>query len=173
MEYEFTLKYKVADAADMDELIEQLGEVGCDDAVIGTGQPGRLALDFMREAASAEKAIVSALAAVKKAIPGARLVEVTPDFVGMTELADLLGVSRQNIQKLKQAHSLDFPSPVHEGNAAVWHLAHLLIWFKKRASYDIKQAWLDVAQAAMQINLAKEATQLEPRVQNKVLDLVA
>jgi pimeloyl-ACP methyl ester carboxylesterase len=95
MEFEFSLKYKVPDAADIDELIEQLGEAGCDDAVIGTGQPGRIALDFIRDAPSAEKAIVSALAAVKTAIPGARLLEVTPNFVGMTELADLLGVSRQ------------------------------------------------------------------------------
>src|SRR3984957_2275777 len=105
MEYEFGLKYKVADDADMDELIEQLGEAGCDDALVGTGQPGRIALDFTREANSAEKAVVSALSAVKKAIPGAKLLEVTPDFVGVAEVAEMLNVSRQNIQRFKQAHS--------------------------------------------------------------------
>jgi len=83
MEYEFGLKYKVADDADMDELIEQLGEAGCDDALVGTGQPGRIALDFTRDANSAEKAVVSALSDVKKAIPGAKLLEITSDFVGM------------------------------------------------------------------------------------------
>jgi hypothetical protein len=173
MEYEFGLKYKVADDADMDGLIEQLGAAGCDDALVGTGQPGRIALDFTRDAHSAEKALVSALSAVKKAIPGAKLLEVSPDFVGMTELAEMLEVSRQNIQRLKQAHPFSFPTPVHEGSAAVWHLAHLLEWFKGRASYHIDQALLDVAHAAMQINLAKEAKQMERRVQKEVLDLVA
>jgi len=173
MEYAFGLKYKVADDADIDELIERLGEAGCDDALVGTGQPGRIALDFTRDANSAEKAIFSALAAVKKAIPGATLIEVTPDFVGMTEVAEMLGVSRQNIQRLKQAHLHSFPTSVHEGSAAVWHLAHLLQWFKGRASYDIDQALLDVAHTAMQINLAKEAKQMERRVQKEVLDLVA
>ena len=32
MEYDFTLKFKLPDiCSDMDELIEQLGEAGCDD----------------------------------------------------------------------------------------------------------------------------------------------
>src|SRR5258708_37156481 len=134
MEYEFGLIYKVADDANMDELIEQLGEAGCDDALVGTGQPGRIALDFTRDASSAKNAIISALAAVKKAIPGAKLLEVTPDFVGMTDVAELLGVSRQNIQRLKQAHHSNFPTPVHEGSTVIWHLAHLLESFKGRAS---------------------------------------
>jgi hypothetical protein len=82
MEYKFGLKYKVADDADLDELIEQLGEAGCDDALVGTGQPGCIALDFTRDANSAKKAVVSALSDVKKAIPGAKLLEVTPDFLG-------------------------------------------------------------------------------------------
>ncbi len=46
MEYKFGLKYKVADDADMDELIEQLGEAGCDDALVGTGQPGAYRIGF-------------------------------------------------------------------------------------------------------------------------------
>jgi predicted DNA-binding transcriptional regulator AlpA len=122
---------------------------------------------------SAENAVVSALSPVKKAIPGAKLLEVTPDFVGMTEIAELLGVSRQNIQRLKQAHHFDFPTPVHEGTAVLWHLAHILEWFKGRASYDIEPALFDVAHTAMQINLAKEAKQIERRVQREVLGLVA
>jgi hypothetical protein len=48
----------------------------------------------------------------------------------------------------------------------------MLEWFKGRASYDIDQALLDVAHTAMQINLAKEAKQMERRVQKEVFDLV-
>ena len=45
MEYTFTLKYQLADEdRDADALVERLGEAGCDDALVGIGQPGRLAL---------------------------------------------------------------------------------------------------------------------------------
>jgi hypothetical protein len=54
-----------------------LAEAGCDDAVVGTGYPGRLALDFARRAASVEEAIGSALLEVKRAIPGAELMEIS------------------------------------------------------------------------------------------------
>lgn len=54
MEYLFTLKYQLADAdSDLDALVERLGEAGCDDALVGMGLPGRLVLEFTREAASA------------------------------------------------------------------------------------------------------------------------
>ena len=83
VEYDFTLKFKLAaEDADADKLVERLGEAGCDDAVIGIGQPGRIALNFTREAGSARQAIVSALVDVKRAIPRAKLLEASPDFVG-------------------------------------------------------------------------------------------
>jgi hypothetical protein len=54
MEYEFTLKYQLAaDDCNHDEIVERLAEAGCDDATIGVGQPGRIALVFAREGASA------------------------------------------------------------------------------------------------------------------------
>ena len=63
MEYTFTLKYPLAEHdSDPDVLVERLGEAGCDDALVGIGQPGRLALEFTREAESAQVAVRSALA---------------------------------------------------------------------------------------------------------------
>ncbi len=42
MEYTFTLKYQLTDDdRDADALVERLGEAGCDDALVGIGQPGR------------------------------------------------------------------------------------------------------------------------------------
>lgn len=75
MEYKFTLK--VAIKGDVDDLIERLGAAGCDDALVGIGQSGRIALDFTREAGSSEEAILSALADVTRAIPAAQLLEAT------------------------------------------------------------------------------------------------
>ena len=58
MEYTFTLKYQLADDdRDTDALVERLGEAGCDDALVGIGQPGRLALEFTREAVDAATAV--------------------------------------------------------------------------------------------------------------------
>ena len=173
MEYTFAVKFKIPiEAADPDEIVERLGQT-CSDALIGIGQPGRLALEFTRAAKSAELAIVSALTDVKKAIPDAKLVEVTPDFVGLTDVAELIGVTRQNMRKLMLGHADSFPSPVHEGSSALWHLAPLLEWLNERGGYSIEQPLIDVARTAMQINLTKEASQIERRVQRAVLALVA
>lgn len=173
MEYEFTLKFMLADAAQVDELVERLGAAGCEDALVGIGQPGRIALDFTREADTAQHAIVSALEAVKSAIPDAKLLEVTPDFVGLTDVAELVGVTRQNMRKLMLAHKDSFPVAVHEGSAALWHLFPVLSWLKDRAGYPINQSLIDLAYITMQINLAKEASQIERRVQKEVFELVA
>ena len=75
MEYTFTLRYKLADSQqEPDELIERLAEAGCDDALVGIGQRGYLALEFTREAPNALAAFRTALADVKSAIPDATLV---------------------------------------------------------------------------------------------------
>ncbi len=174
MEYEFILRFRLpADDADVDDIVGRLGAAGCDDALVGIGQPGRLALDFAREAASAKRAVISALKDVKKAVPGAQLIEVSPDFVGLTDVAELIGVSRQNMRKLMLTHVDSFPAPVHEGSPALWHLAPVLQWLGNRGAYRVEQALLDVAHIAMQINLAKEANGLETPVRAEVRILVA
>jgi len=174
MEYEFTLKFALpANHRPVDELVELLGEAGCEDALVGIGQAGRIALDFTRDADSAKSAIFSALGAVKAAIPGAKLLEVTPDFVGLSDIADSVGVTRQNMRKLMLTHKDHFPIPVHEGSAALWHLSPVLIWLRERANYTITPTLLEVAHIAMQINLAKEASQIERSVQRELVELVA
>jgi predicted DNA-binding transcriptional regulator AlpA len=161
MEYTFTLKYQVAESFhDPNVLVERLGEAGCDDALVGTGQPGRLALEFAREGDNAETAVRSALADVKRAIPSARLIEATPDLVGLTDVAEFVGVSRQNMRKLMLAHPGSFPAPVHEGSASIWHLAEVLAWLQAKGDYPLERSVLEVSKVALQVNLAKEAHRL-------------
>ncbi|MDO5623128.1 MAG: DNA-binding protein [Pseudomonadota bacterium] len=169
MEYTFTLKYQLADDdRDTDALVERLGEVGCDDALVGIGQPGRLALEFTREAVDADEAVRSALADVRRAAPSARLIEVAPDLVGLTDVADIVGVSRQNMRKLMLAHPGSFPVPVHEGSASIWHLADVLAWLQAKGSYALAKDVLEVARVALQVNVAKEGRRL-PRSASKEL----
>ncbi len=170
MEYTFTLKYQLTDDdRDPDALVERLGEAGCDDALVGIGQPGRLALEFTREAADAGAAMRSALADVRRAAPSARLIEVAPDLVGLTDVAEIVGVSRQNMRKLMLAHPGSFPAPVHEGSASIWHLADVLAWLQAKGSYSLAQTTLDVARAALQVNVAKEGRRL-PRSASEELE---
>ena len=162
MEYIFTLKYQLADHdCDPDALVERLGAAGCDDALVGVGLPGRLALEFSREADSAEEAMRSALSDVKSAVSSARLVEASPDLVGLTDVADVVGVSRQAMRKLMLSHRATFPVPVHEGSASIWHLAEVLQWLKGRGGYTIDAGVLEVAKVALTVNIAKE-TQRHP-----------
>lgn len=89
MAYEFTLRFQISDENAVD-VAERLAEAGCTDALLGTGQPGSVALMFMREAASAKEAFESALADVKSALPEARLTgaECTEDVVRELDLKE-------------------------------------------------------------------------------------
>lgn len=158
MEYIFTLKYQLDEHdCNPDTLAERLGATGCDDALVGMGQPGRLALEFSRESDSAKEAVRTALADVKRAVPSAKLIEASPDLVGLTDVADMVGVSRQAMRKLMLTHRATFPMPVHEGSASIWHLADVLDWLNTRGGYPIDTLVLEIARTALEVNIAKEA----------------
>ena len=154
--YEFTLRFTIADVgADTDALIEKLYEAGCDDALIGFGQPGRLALQFTREASSAELAMRSAIQNVQSVAPQAILAEAGPDFVGLSDIAELLGCSRQYMRKLMLSHASHSPVPVHEGSTAIWHLADVLVWLRQTKQREVDPLLLDVAILSKRLNLAR------------------
>ena len=171
--YEFTLRFALGDPdGDPEPFLGRLAGAGCDDAAVGIGQRGRIALEFSREARSASQAILSALRDVKKAIPEARLVEVAPDFAGLTDVARILGCSRQNVRKLMIRRGSEFPPPVHEGNPALWRLSKVLAWAQSRG-HVIDEALLEVAHAAQQVNLAREMQDAVPSIQEKARALIA
>lgn len=157
MEFSFVLKYRLAESnQDLDDVIERLAEAGCDDSLIGTGTAGRIALDFTREAESADAAVFSALSDVKRALPDAELIEAGPDYVGLSDIANIIGVSRQYMRKLWTENSSSFPPPVHAGSASLWHLADVLNWLSAKGSFESEKAGiLQIADTAMQVNIAK------------------
>jgi len=67
----------------------------------------------------------------------------------------------------------NFPLPVHEGTATVWHLADMLEWLKTKVAYQVEPATLAVAQATKQINLVKLAGQIAPHISREINVLVA
>jgi predicted DNA-binding transcriptional regulator AlpA len=161
-EFDFTLKFALANInTEAENYVESLGKAGCDDAIIGIGKKGRIAFQFCREAKDASEAIFSAIKEIKSVIPDARLVEATPDLVSVSDIAELLGFSHQNIRKL--IHSLTFPEPIYEGQFAVWHLAKVLQWFEQGQSKKIEPSLMEIANANMQLNIAKELANLDPQ----------
>ena len=166
MEFIFTLKYQLSEQdANHHNIVGRLLAAGCDDAVIGIGLPGRLALEFTREADSAVQTILQAISEIKNVIPSALLIEAAPDLVGLTDVAELVGVSRQNMRKLMLAYPGNFPPPVHEGKTSLWHLTDILRWLQLRGSYQIPEAIAEVALATMQVNISKEACRLAEKGQ--------
>ncbi|MCK9801516.1 DNA-binding protein [Pseudomonas sp. MAFF 302030] len=163
MEYLFTLNYLLpADDCDPGPLVERLGAGGCTDALVGSGLAGRLALEFCREADSAEAAMLSALGDIKQIIPEARLVEAGPDVVGLSDIADIVGVSRQNMRKLMLSHGGRFPLAIHEGQVSLWHLAEVLTWLDSKGGYTLQHPVIEVARIAQQVNTAKELRRTGP-----------
>ena len=74
MKHDFDLRFRLEGSALGDESIaRRLADAGCEDGLVGIGQAGRLGLHFTREADSMEAAVESALADVRRALPGAVL----------------------------------------------------------------------------------------------------
>lgn len=168
-EYEFTLRFDTTRVhVDPAQLPDVLAEAGCDDATLGVGIAGRIALMFTREAVSAEDAVLTALRAVTVALPGARLIEAAPDLVGITEIAEIFGRSRQNLRKLLLSCASDAPLPVHEGSSAVWHLARVLEWLRAEKQYPVADELLEVASVNMQLNAASSRVAVDARIRNEI-----
>jgi len=88
---------------------------------------------------------------VRRAIPNATLIEASPDFVGLTEVAELLHVSRQNVRKLIHNSDSLAPMPIHEGRPTIWHLAKVLQWLREQKGYPIEDD-LNLAVSSLEVS---------------------
>jgi hypothetical protein len=76
--YDFTLRYCLNHPEeDAGQYVESLARAGCEDAVIGIGQKGRISLNFIRVASSEQDAVASAQADIAKVLPEASLLAMT------------------------------------------------------------------------------------------------
>ena len=161
-QYEFTLKFQYPHEEEVQVATVEncLYENGCDDALVGLGRHGRIALQFNRGGKSAEEVIQRAIEDVLRALPDAQLIEAGPDCVGFTEIADILGCSRQNVRKLSETHAKTFPLPFHDGSSSLWHLSDVLDWLSTNQSRKVSSDLREVSRATMRINIAREARRL-------------
>ena len=159
LDYIFTLKYRLPFDASPDALVERLGEAGLTDALAGIGIAGRLGLEFTRAASSGTAALESAAADVSLCLPEAVLIEACPDYAGLTDIAEHVGLSRQAVRKIMAADK-DFPAPVHDGSTGLWHLSEVLDWFMRSRQQDVDPALCEVAWAARALNAGIESAKI-------------
>ena len=132
-----------------------------------------MALDFVRRSDSAREAVLSAIRDVRGALPEAALVEVNPDIVGLTDVAELLGCSRQNMRKLLISGGTSAPAPIHEGTPSLWHLASLLEWLVREKRYAVSPYLLELSEAAMRVNAALDSLRTDDGTREEIRAMLA
>jgi predicted DNA-binding transcriptional regulator AlpA len=163
--YDFSLNFALpSGVADPAAFLDVLFVAGCDDATVGVGRRGAIGLAFSREAVSAEIAVRSGIAAVEQAIPGASLVEAKPDLVNLSDAAELLGMSRQNMRKYASGDirgvAIPFPLPTFQGSPSLWHLSEILTWLSRHTELQPPQELQDLARVVDKVNLEAQEQRL-------------
>ncbi len=172
-EYEFTLKFSLPDSKESPEQYLEALANACDDAIVGVGNTGRIALNFLRTENNAVEALLTAIDDVKTAIPGAKLIEVAPDLVGVTDIAEITDKSRQYIRKLMQQKGC--PPPVYEDKLALWHLEDIAGWLVDDCGYAFDSSVREIARITNLLNrcIYRELTKIDPDTEKRVLSACA
>ena len=109
---------------------------------------------------------------VRAALPEAILIEAAPDYVGLSDVADSVGVTRQNLRKLMLQHHASFPLPIHEGKAVMWHLSDMLQWLQQKMAYKVRESDLQLAEVTKQVNLAKTLSAVNKPLMKEMKPLI-
>lgn len=163
--YEFTLHFRLpADGFAPDRWLDALFEAGCDDAVVGVGRKGHIALQFAREASRPALALSRALRDVRKAIPGAVFLSAEPDLLNLTEVARVFGMTRQNVRKYAAYEArrvaAPFPSPVVLGAESKWRLAEIADWARTQSVGRFPLEIGEVAHETAKLNIKTQLARL-------------
>lgn len=149
MEFEFTI---IATGLDpqAEDFEGRFFDAGCDDAIVSF-QKGHILVDFAREAASLEEAIVSAVENVKEA--GATVERVEPDpLVSLSDMASRANLTRQAMTNyFKGDRGEGFPAPRARvtTDSPLWDWADASAWLyrHKRVSREVAINAMVVSQA--------------------------
>lgn len=139
-------------------LEEALYQARCDDALIcfyGTA----VYLDFDRESDTLERAILSAIQNIESApMLNARVESVDATLVGLSDIAELTGVSRQAISLLKEGArgAGKFPGPIQrvKGNSPLWRWQTVVEWLVGEGRISAQSPLVAHARTLDSLNLA-------------------
>lgn len=143
--------------SDTPDLEDALFAAGCDDALVcfyGTA----VYLEFDREGDNLAKAVLSAIKDTESAGIGARVESVDSTLVGLSDIAELTGLTRQAVALLKDGArgSRQFPGPVQrvKGNSPLWHWRTVVDWLAREDRIRSDSPLIANAHALDSINLA-------------------
>lgn len=143
--------------ADTQGLEDALFTTGCDDALVcfyGTA----VYLDFDRQSESLAQAVLSAVNDIESAGLGARVESVDSTLVGLSDIAEQTGLTRQAIALLKDGTrgSRQFPGPVQrvKGNSPLWHWRTVVDWLASEGRIPAESPLIANAHILDSINLA-------------------
>lgn len=152
-------------------LEDSLYASGCDDGLI-CFYGKSVYVEFDRESDSFAHAILSAIKDIESAGIGAQSMSVDSYLVGLSDIAQLTGMSRQAIAMLKDGTrgSGDFLSPIQrlKGASPLWNWRSVAAWLANKGK--LGQELADNAQCLENINLAlqlrasKQRSQIESYV---------
>lgn len=139
--HSFTLYVEGLDVSS-DADVDALHEAGCDDATVGARDGAAYAI-FDREAASFSDALRSAIAAVLRALPQARIVRIEPgDLVTMATVASRCGRTRESIRLLANEGRGPggFPPPVAyvDERTRLWYWPDVARWLNENRKARIE-----------------------------------
>ena len=130
--YQFTLIVEGPDLQS-DRAIDALFDAGCDDALVGRTD-GIQYLDFDRDGANPETAILSAIADVER-FPGVEVIRLAGGgLISMADIATHTGRSRESIRLLvtNERGPGGFPAPVTDPRTRyrLWRWSEVRRWFE-------------------------------------------
>ena len=173
--YQFQLVFSIHPNEDAEQYLDALFEAGCDDALISIGKPGYLAADFTRESASAYEAIKTAIEAITKVIPHAKMIKAAPYIANLSEMANLFGCSKQNLSKYARGESPKsdlFPCPIVSGKVDYWYVLDVALWLYKNNKMNIQKQDIDGLKAIHDLNIAIEEVRNQYNIDHNFLNLV-
>lgn len=165
-EVEFELVFALPDGDySVFALSDVVYEAGFEDAVVGSGTPGLLAVELVAEGDDPEAAILDTARALAKALPaGTRLHEVRPDLVSLADVAAKLEVRRQALQQrtmpLPVAGGLYRVDEVHAALEEAMRPAQ----GRRKARFDVARArsWFRAGAAARRLNAKLSLREIDP-----------
>lgn len=157
--YNFTLTLSGV-TADTGNLEDALFAGGCDDALL-CFYGKSVYLEFDREAPSLDCAICTAVEDVESAGVNARVESVDSALVGLSDIAELTGMSRQAIALLKDGARGPgtFPGPVQRlrGQSPLWDWAAVAAWLTAQGRLTTHSGLAENARIISNWNVALRA----------------
>lgn len=157
--YNFTLTLSGV-TADTENLEDALFAGGCDDALL-CFYGKSVYLEFDREAPSLDCAIRTAVEDAESAGVNARVESVDSALVGLSDIAELTGMSRQAIALLKDGARGpgNFPGPVQRlrGQSPLWDWAAVASWLMAQGRLAAHSEMAENAKIISKWNLALRA----------------